>query len=181
MSERLEEFLPKKHRFDTTVQEFFCLLDEQIETISKDVDDILHPGQELDRDVVLFWELAGRLVSALANVEHEDSEKVQIVMYRAMMFALQIVNEIKPAPITSLAIGEYVHDDMWDDERLKEDTGMYLSTSPQLDALLGKYMPEIDQYSHYNHYAEIAAALLLMLAEREVAKAYIVASLDATG
>jgi hypothetical protein len=178
MTERLETFLPTKRRFDSHIGEIGDLLEDVINDICEQTNDILDIDKETDRDMLAVWELSRRLTDALANPEHEDMAKIQLAMYRAIVFALQVVDEIKEEPITSLRIGEYVNDDQWNEDQLNQDTQNYFAESPSLDTLISKYMPEIDTSGRHGHHAETAAALVFMLAEREVAIRHIRQSFD---
>lgn len=179
MAERIEIYLPTERRFDATLADVYEILEEDLANTLKEYDgDIIDPGAEIDRNMIMLWELNCRLAEAVYNKDHEDLGSVSRVMYRASAFALQVIDDVRDQPIGSLPIAEYMGGDRFSEYNLQADTQDYMSESPLIDALVGKYMPEIDSSGRYNHHAELAAALMFMLAERRVAKDYISSSID---
>ena len=169
MSEKIEKFLPHHRRFDTVMQEVGDLIDGNIKDIQSEWGgDILEPGKEIDQGILYIWQLSEHLAREVANPSHEDVAQVTKAMYRAAIFALQTIDDIKDAPIGAIDLGGYVGQNGWNEERMREDISKYLLGSPALNAHIVKYMPEIDETGRYNHHAELMAGLLFMLAERRV-------------
>lgn len=174
--QRSESFLPPERRFNAVVDDVGDILDEVITEAQKEWGDILDPKKELDNNFTLVYELTQRLAHEMSDHERDDIAEVTRVMYRAAMFALVVIDDIKVEPVRSLPIGQYIDRDGWSQDQMRQDISDYLSESPLIDALIGKYMPEIDTSTRYNRHAEIAAGLVFMLAERQIADGHMMQS-----
>lgn len=169
----IERALPREYQFDAAAQE---LREELVDFIEdgRQAGDIIDSEAEFSRPVEKFWALS-HVLAATCKSESEDLTAVHVAMYRGASFALQVVDDIKPGPIRQISLDSIA--DIAADEDVAETVQLqvqeYLSEHPEIDGLLGRFMPDIDTTNLYNHHTETAAGLLFMLCERSVAEQYI--------
>lgn len=116
----------------------------------------------------MLRELGGVIASAIRS-ENEPLTEVHAAIYRSMIFALQVVEDIKSSPIGGLQLSDVLsgEDNESIVQSIHDQTSEYLSTRANIDALIGSFATEIDPSYKYEHHVETAAALMFMLCERE--------------
>jgi hypothetical protein len=96
----------------------------------------------------------------------EPSEDAKKTAYRAAHFAYLISEQFVQHP--GIATSHYFgKDETMEDLQLRifEDTQGYMQHRPMLDALIGRYMPEIDPSMRYAPLAETVSALVFIQIE----------------
>lgn len=167
----LETSLPDEMRFNTVLQDLRETLVDDITDLQADLNEIIDPISEFSRDAEQLWQLSACLALIMKS-ETENAHEVRIVMYRAMCFALQLVDDLKSGPIDSLPVTSFLPTDCDStvDQSILDQTSTYLSDRAGIDNILSTFMPEIDNTYLYHHHAETAAALMFMLSERQQAE-----------
>lgn len=172
----IENILPKELQFETATIELYEPLTDVLHDTITEKGDIIDPQVEFTRPARQLWRLSGCLAEILKS-DDEDEVIVQGAIYRGICFGFQIVDDIRVAPIESISL-EYLNE-LTDTEDLgvaiATEVHEYLADRPAVDRLIGQYMPEIcdEAYMLSDHHAEIGAAFVLMLSERQQAETYI--------
>lgn len=174
--ERLEDVLPPDRNFNDVLQEMRELIVDELSAVVEEQGDIIHVETELSRDVVLLWKLSSE-IAALLRSPDELRGGVEEAVYRGICFALQVVDDIKSAPIHHLSMELFTAAQPREEvsDAIHQSTSEYLAHRSHVDSLIGSFATEIDPTYDYHHHVETAAALLFMLCERQYAADYIAA------
>ncbi len=180
----IETLLPSERRLDYVVEVLRLELDELFAEPALDSDEVLDSGSELSRDVLMLSELSRWMAAMLAS-ELEDRDKVAHNMYRGMSFALDTIDAVSQEqdsvaklPLSSIIdISETPGSVEMLADSLRTEVATYLSASPHIDALIGRYMHQID-HDVMPHHVEIAAGMMLLLYERAIAEHEIETSVE---
>jgi len=170
----IESVLPKEYQFDATLDELREPLVDAIWDAKEALNDIVDPAREFGRPYLELWGLSNHL-SGMFKLGDETTEDIRAVVYRAMAFGFQVVDDIKCAPIHSLS-SKYLSEVFNNDDpvgTIREDVSDYLDARPGISSLLFTFMPEIDETYKYGHHVELSAGLVFMLCEREQAEIYL--------
>jgi len=176
----IENILPPEHQFNTTLIELREPLVDELYDYIEEVGDVIDPKLEFSRPHEQYWGLSDGLARLFAS-ENEDQESVRAAIYRGICFGFQVVEDVKTAPIEKISMDNWRNVDDVDDsaEAISADVQEYLSARPHVDSLIGMFASEVaGEYVLCEHHVEIAAGLVLMLCEREIAETFIDASVE---
>lgn len=122
-------------------------------------------GQLIDEDYELTHPQLvdyANYLAAVLNGGHADDD-AKIAAYHAIHFALLTASQLVPGEAV-MKFGDYydVADFAALQEKIHQDTQEYMSQKPELDRLLGYYMPQIDPIGEHGYLAETVAALVFL-------------------
>lgn len=169
-----EELIPVEEQYDVAMQGFREEIDELLVETHNDTGDILMAEHEFARDPVRMCYVSELLAKILKD-ETEDLDSVRTAVYRGACFGLQIAGAIENEPVSS--VGEQtifnVEDGMFMRDALHEEEVAYLARRPHLDQLIQDYMAILEPTRSMRYYAEMGAALMLMMVERQKGQMYL--------
>lgn len=176
----MENFLPESYQFNTAVTDVREPLVDELYELAEELGDVIDPQAEFSRSYEGFWALS-KMLTQMYRSDTEDEKQVQAVMYRAMNFGIQVVNNISSGKIEKISM-KYWDDDSVNEENraivMQADVQEYLAQRPAINSLIFSFMPEIDDTYLYNHHAEMAAGLMFMICENEQAEHYLKAQAE---
>lgn len=175
----MEHFLPKEYTFDAALHEVREPLVDDLFSRRQTPGDIIDPIREFSRPVAALWTLSEGFAKMYAG-RNEDVAEVQAATYRGLCFGLQVVDDIRVAPIDRLSIS-YLAD--IENERdaadiIDCDVSEYLENNPEISSLLFSFRPELDPTYQYGRHAERAAGFAFMISERQQADQYLTVQLS---
>jgi|GEM_PF-6310719 len=174
----MEHFLPKEYQFETSLQEVRePLVDDLYGRTYENEDalgDIIDPIREFSRPVEALWKLSEGF-TRMYMLPNEDANAVQAATYRGLCFGLQVVDDIRVAPINRISIGYLAKAETGQDaaEMIDTDVAQYLEEHPRIRELLVSFAPDIDPTYQYRHHVDRAAGFAFMVCEREQADQYL--------
>lgn len=168
-----EDLLPVDARFDTVLDELHGEVTDVTQEVLETYSDIINPINELSRAPQSLWALSGSVADVMKS-KTEDHAAVQTAMYRGMCFALQVIDDIKSAPLMKITLPDELTNEQPEMAAvITEATNLYVASRPHIDELLGEFMPELDPTSRCHHHVETAALLMFMMCERECGEEYL--------
>lgn len=177
--ESLEDVLPFEQSLEGNVADLREELAQLFETTKESNGDIIDADDEMRRDIVMlgkFSDIVGKIVARSEDEVVQASEAV----YRSVCFAAAVSDGVLPSTYSCELLG-YIQErtsDASDLSPIMEDSQQYLQYRPELDSLIGEYMPDIDRSGRYNHVAELFSTLVFMLSERSIGEQYLQANID---
>lgn len=174
----VESILPPEETVESTVTEFAPMLHDYL-------DDVKARSPLGD---VIDWSLASSTLAtvyALADCMGPGSPEEKDSLTRGMYFARQVLAEIYcgEAGVLHLQTPGYFYDSSLQTgqipDRIAQDAQEFLGGRPQVDALVGYYMPELDVHGRFAAHVEKASGFIFRLGETAVAERYLAERLEA--
>lgn len=174
-----ESVLPHEMQFTTMVGDYEEFIDELLQEVSsKNLGEVIDVSYELSCDFEKLYRLSVLLVT-LYDKGADDVDHEVAALYRGMLFGMQVTSYIENYKNTPISFSEYFSQTEGNPlDTIGDDVSEYLSSRPQLDALICRYSPEIDKGSRYGHLAELGAGFMLMLSERAEGRAHLAAAVS---
>lgn len=165
-----EDSLPIRDQYDVVLEEFRETIVDELYQRIETTGDVISREIELGCDTALLWELSGKM-GVLFREDGSEEKDMQTAMYRAALFSLQIVNDVKSCSLSHLPLGEVLTAD-YDEMRAatKGTSQDYLARRPQIASLIHSFAPYIDSSYNYFDHVETMAGLMFMLCERAQAR-----------
>jgi len=177
--ERMENMLTYDQSLEGGVAELRDEFDALVDQTRTKYGDILDPYHEAERDMIVLWEFSSKVGESIAS-DDDEQPVVRDAVYRAVCFATQIADEML-SEAYSYNLIKYIRertDGTYAMGPIIEDSQEYLQSRPELDALLGYYMPEIDRSGQHNHVVETFAGIVLMLSERSIGEQQLASTVE---
>lgn len=165
---------PDRYSLDDNVDTVKDYLYEMFADRLEKNNDVLCLNTEFSRDVIMLFRLCAVLAGVYAE-DYEDKERVRATMYRAMHFALDVVDGILPAntsigPLNLRSLIDPLEDGKDWIGRLKKTVSDYFSRSPNVEQFTEQFMLEIDDEINLSQHVELAAGVIFVLSEDSITR-----------
>lgn len=180
--EPIENILPREYSIDNAIDEQRDLTVESFELNAEESSDIFGTNTEIRHNMNAYIpslnQLAVEYLSGHCHtrmITEENHQQVRNTLYRAICFGFSTadLNLMGPYGANVMSYIRRCSISGVDFDATTLEVQQYLGERPNVDMLIGRFMPEIDQKMQYCDLAETFAGLTIMLAERDFAEQYL--------